>query len=158
RIAVRLKGQPPNTRGIGGRIQVSGGAVPVQTQEIQSGGRYLSSDEPMRVFAAGSLTNSLTVEVFWRSRKYSVLPGIKANQLVEMTDPAVASEPPPAKPKSSQPVFEAVSELLAHPHHEEEFDDFSRQPLLPKKLSQLGPGVAWFDIDHDGWDDLIIGS
>src|SRR5262249_11838832 len=33
-----------------------------------------------------------------------------------------------------------------------------RQPLLPFKLSQLGPGVAWFDIDGDGHDDLVIGT
>ena len=33
-----------------------------------------------------------------------------------------------------------------------------RQPLLPNRLSQLGPGVAWHDIDGDGNDDLIIGS
>jgi hypothetical protein len=29
---------------------------------------------------------------------------------------------------------------------------------LPRKLSQSGPGVAWADVDGDGWDDLIIGS
>ena len=34
----------------------------------------------------------------------------------------------------------------------------TRQPLLPRKLSQLGPGVAWCDIDGDGWEDLVIGS
>src|SRR5207249_1259586 len=33
-----------------------------------------------------------------------------------------------------------------------------RQPLLPNKLSQLGPGVAWYDVDGDGWEDLVIGS
>src|SRR5205814_1869010 len=35
---------------------------------------------------------------------------------------------------------------------------FERQPLLPKKLSQLGPGVAWHDLDGDGWEDLVIGT
>jgi hypothetical protein len=30
--------------------------------------------------------------------------------------------------------------------------------LLPKRLSQLGPGVCWWDVDGDGWEDLIIGS
>ncbi|TMP96051.1 MAG: CRTAC1 family protein [Verrucomicrobia bacterium] len=59
---------------------------------------------------------------------------------------------------NQQPVFEDVSHLIQHTHHEEEYDDFARQPLLPKKLSQLGPGVAWFDVDGDGWDDLIVGS
>src|SRR5262249_20864077 len=49
-------------------------------------------------------------------------------------------------------------QLLRHKHHEELFDDFARQPLLPHRLSQLGPGVAWFDLDGDGRDDLIIAS
>ena len=39
-----------------------------------------------------------------------------------------------------------------------DFNDFDRQPLLPHKLSQGGPGVAWFDLNQDGWEDLVIGS
>ena len=66
RVAVRLKGQPPNTAGIGARITVTGGPVP-QSQEMMCGGRYLSCDEAMRVFAAGSVTNRLRIEVAWRS-------------------------------------------------------------------------------------------
>ncbi|PYI82389.1 MAG: hypothetical protein DME26_17810, partial [Verrucomicrobia bacterium] len=30
--------------------------------------------------------------------------------------------------------------------------------MLPRKLSQLGPGVTWFDFNGDGWDDLFIGA
>ncbi|HEV8542641.1 MAG TPA: VCBS repeat-containing protein, partial [Verrucomicrobiae bacterium] len=59
---------------------------------------------------------------------------------------------------TEKPWFTDVSETLKHSHHDEAFDDYLRQPLLPFKLSQLGPGVAWFDLDGDGWDDLIIGS
>src|SRR2546426_3724494 len=55
RVAVRLKGQAPNTRGIGAKIWLYGGAVPVQSQEMICGGRYLSGDDAMRVFAAGGL-------------------------------------------------------------------------------------------------------
>ena len=33
-----------------------------------------------------------------------------------------------------------------------------RQPLLPNRLSQLGPGVSWHDLDGDGWDDLFVTS
>jgi len=36
------------------------------------------------------------------------------------------------------------------------FDDFARQPTLPKRLSQLGPGICWCDLNNDGWDDLVI--
>ena len=54
--------------------------------------------------------------------------------------------------------FTDVSHVLQHIHHEEPFDDFERQPLLPRRLSQLGPGVSWFDLDGDGREDLIIAS
>jgi hypothetical protein len=54
--------------------------------------------------------------------------------------------------------FEDLSELIGHKHHESDFNDYERQPLLPFKLSQLGPGVAWFDVTGDGHDDLIIGA
>jgi hypothetical protein len=58
----------------------------------------------------------------------------------------------------TKPLFQDVSELINHRHTDEVFDDFARQPLLPKRLSTPGPGVAWFDVDGDNWDDLIIGT
>ena len=158
RLAVRLQGRSPNTRGIGSRITVLGGAVPRQTQEIQSGGRYLSSDEAMRTFAAGGVTNLLTVEVSWRSGKTSRLEGVHANQLVEMVEPPDPAKATPETTPTPEPFFTDVSSLLKVVHHEENFDDFERQPLLPRKYSQLGPGVSWFDLDGDGWEDLLIGS
>ena len=55
-------------------------------------------------------------------------------------------------------MFEDVSHLISHSHHEEPYDDFARQSLLPARLSQLGPGLAWGDVDSDGDDDLVIPS
>jgi hypothetical protein len=157
RVAVRLKGGSPNTRGIGAKISLYGGAVPLQSQEMICGGRYLSSDDPMRVFAAGSLTNNMRIEVRWRNGKRSVVDGVGANRIYEIDEAAAEAVKEAPKP-DPQPIFEDVSELLRHSHHEDSYDDFEQQGLLPKKLSQLGPGVAWYDIDGDGWDDLIIGS
>src|SRR5437588_1661259 len=159
RVAVRLKGQAPNTQGIGARIWLYGGAVPMQNQEMICGGRYLSGDDPMRVFAAGSLTNEMRIEVSWRSGKRSVVNGVRANRIYEIDEALATSN---LEPRTSnlepRPVFEDVSQRLQHRHHEEEYNDFERQPLLPRKLSQLGPGVGWYDVDGDGWEDLIVGS
>jgi len=160
RVAVRLKGQAPNTAGIGARIKVVGGPV-TQSQEMLSGGRYLSSDDPMRVFAAGPLTSKLTLEVTWRSGKRSVVSGAQPNHVYEIEENSadVLSNTPPEKAGGMPaPFFTDVSHLLKHTHAEEPFDDFARQPLLPNKLSQLGPGISWCDVDGDGWEDLIVAS
>jgi hypothetical protein len=158
RVAVMLKGRPPNTHGIGAKIRVFGGPVPMQSQEIISGGRYLSCDQAMRVFAAGSLTNALRIEVDWPSGRRSVVSDAAPNYLYEI-DENSAQPIRQASPKAPvAPFFKDVSSLLNHTHHEELFDDFARQPTLPKRLSQLGPGVCWSDLNGDGFDDLVIGS
>ena len=207
RVAVRLKGSGANSRGIGAKVFLYGGAVPAQSQEMICGGRYLSSDDPMRVFAAGSVTNEMRIEVRWRSGKRSVVNGVKANRIYEVEEagaeessklkaqgsregpttkdqqgtlniehPTLNVEQPTSNIQQSatkspepgtrapdpipnpQPMFEDVSGLIGHRHHDEAFDDFQRQPLLPRKLSRLGPGVGWLDLDGDGFEDLVIGA
>ena len=157
RLAVRLKGAPGNTRGIGARIKVFGGAVPMQSQEMICGGRYLSGDESMRVFAAGSLSNRLTIEVTWRNGKRSLVEQALPNCLYEVEESGAVAQSP-RQTSGPPPFFEDVSESIKHSHHEDIYDDFERQPSLPKRLSQSGPGVAWCDLNGDGWEDLVIGS
>jgi enediyne biosynthesis protein E4 len=157
RVAVRLKGLPPNTQGIGAKIKLLGGAVPMQSKEIIAGGRYMAGSEAMAVFAAGHVTEGMSIEVTWRSGTLSVVKGVKANRTYEISETGAQREQEPQAP-ARKTLFEDVSDLIAHTHHEEAFNDFERQPLLPRKLSQLGPGIAWADLDGDGWEDLIIGS
>src|SRR6185436_15291092 len=112
----------------------------------------------LRVFAAGSPTNVMSIEVLWRSGKNSLVTNATANRIYEIDEGnAIAADASPPATRHP-PLFEDVSQLISHEHHDEPFDDFQRQPLLPKKLSQLGPGLAWGDIDGDGWDDLVIGT
>jgi enediyne biosynthesis protein E4 len=157
RVLVRLKGRGSNTHGIGARIEVLAPQLPTQAQEIISGGRYLSSDEPARMFAAGRSAGALTVSVTWRNGTRTVLSNALPNAIHEIHEPPAA----PAVAKNApapKPWFENLTTTLVHTHHEPEFDDFARQPLLPRKLSQIGPGVAWTDLNQDGRDELIIGS
>lgn len=156
RLGIRLKGTAANTQGIGARIKVKGGPVE-QTQEMVSGGRYLSGDEAMRVFAAGKADASLSVEVTWRDGKRTELSGLHPNTVCWVDEPQ-AKPAPQNRPVPPSPWFEDVSARLGFVHHENPFEEYSRQPLLPKDLSQPGPGVAWLDLDADGIDDLIIGT
>src|SRR5437667_190767 len=115
RVAVRLKGLPPNTGGIGAKIWLYGGAVPMQSQEMICGGRYLSSDDAMRVFAAGNLTNTMRMEVKWRNGRRSVVNEVKANRLYEIQeDQATSNFEPRTLNLEPQPVYEDVSPLIRH--------------------------------------------
>jgi enediyne biosynthesis protein E4 len=156
RVAVRLQGRAPNTQGIGAHIKVLGGPV-VQSQEMVSAGRFLSADDAMRVFAAGHLTNRLTLEVTWRSGQRSVVADAVPNRIYEISEESARPVAPDPKPEFN-PWFEDVSRLVQHAHIEEPYDDFSAQFLLPNMLSHLGPGITWADLNHNGYDDLVIGT
>jgi hypothetical protein len=186
RVLVRLRGIAPNTCGIGAKVSLiaeCAGKEPasqphrfVQSQEICAGGRYLSSDEPARAFAAdvtGAMRRlsqnanlsasqiSLKLEVAWRSGRKTSIHEVMPNFLYEIDEAAAELSPAPvtqAQTPSVSPLFEDVSPRIRHSHRDAVFDDYERQPLLPRKLSHAGPGVAWFDFDGDGHEDLIVGG
>jgi hypothetical protein len=153
RVAVRLQGRGANKHGIGARIEVKGGPV-VQTQEMIAGGRYLSSDQAQRTCAAGK---SVDVEVRWPGGKISRMKNMPANSICEVIEPEVG-EGVAAEGKKAVPLFEDVSDRIKHVHFDDAFDDFARQPLLPRRLSHSGPAVAWVDLNGDGFEDLVIGA
>jgi hypothetical protein len=162
RLAVRLRGRPANTRGIGARVTVRGGAVPLQTHEMISGGRYLSGDEAIRVFAAGSTTNRMRVEVSWRSGHLTTLNDVPANHLLEIEEPAGdpprdSRTTPDLAPEETLTLFhDATADLPKWPPVEPEPPASASQPLVSRTLTRFPPGVAWFDADGDGWDDLTF--
>jgi hypothetical protein len=156
RIAVRLQGRHPNSRGIGARLKLTGGPV-TQTQEMMCGGRYLSCDQAVRVFAAEARPNvPLRLEVRWRDGQETVVnaqPNTLCQVLQPPADTAPGRTPDTAPP---DPFFTDVSTWLGHAHVEDRYDDWARQPLLPRRLSRLGPGLSWCDVTGDGWEDLVV--
>lgn len=156
RVAIRLEGSTGNTQGVGARIVLHGGATPVQAQEILCGGRYLSSDAPARVFATGGARDGMEIEVRWPSGRQTRVRDVQADREYVIRDPG----PGPAEPRPAGPSRVALFALAATgpQQREEPFDDFSRQPLLPRRLSTLGPGVAWADVDGDGDEDIVVGG
>jgi len=160
RVAVRLAGTRPNTRGIGALVTVRAPSLPAQSREVGAGGSYLSGSDPLLAFAAGTDT-LLTIEVRWRTGRRSVISGARPNRLYEIAESGATAPPTSwaAIDSSASALFsDATARLGGHRHVETLFDDFARQPLLPNRFSQLGPGVAWVDVDQDGREDLVVGN
>jgi len=167
RIAVRLEGRPTNTDGIGAKVTLEGGPVP-QRREITAGGDYLSGSEPLAVFAANPKNDDHNLIVTWPDGAQSKIEGVQANRIYRITEKesspeASAPEGPENQSDNSDSgsrgfQFEDVSSRLNHAHHEDPFEDFKVQPLLPLKLSRFGPGTSWIDLNGDGHDDLFVSA
>ena len=156
RLRVQLKGPTGNRHGLGARITVwppNGASLPVQQSQVMGGGRYLSGEAPSRTFAAARGVHRVRVD--WPDGRRSEVTTPEGRWLE--VDHAGAMKAPPSEAPGA-PWFEDVSSRLAHGHVEEPFDDFQRQPLLPNRLSLLGPGVTWADLNGDGREDLLVGT
>ena len=157
RVAVRLVGDPPNTRAVGAKITLLDGAVPLQVREVAVGGLYMSHSDYKASFAMGR-SRRATLVVDWRDGRRTTISGVAPNREYEITQ-STALRPVNSAMTHAAALFEdASAQLGGHRHVEDVFDDWDRQHLLPDALSQEGPGVSWYDYDRDGAEDLIIGT
>ncbi len=155
RIAVRLQGRAPNTAGVGAKVRLIGKKT--QEQEVISGGRYGSGNDTTLAFAARADWSPYKLQVTWRDGRVTEVAGVEANKLYVITETNTVVVPKKMIQKIA-PLFEDASAKLNHTNRENVFNDFEAQPLLPNRMSRIGPGVSWFDLDGDGADDLIVGT
>ncbi len=154
RIMVELRGSRSNKRGIGATVRLET-AAGKQVRFLTLTRGYLACSEALVHFGLGSEKEIKKLTVLWPSGHFQEFENLESNQKFIITEPSETnSGPPERKPK---PLFSPLDSTLSKvSHRERSFDDFSVQPLLPNKLSQLGPGMAWGDIDGDGDDDFYL--
>lgn len=156
RVKIVLKGISPNTQGIGARIEFTEDGFQ-QSQEMISGGRYLSGDQATRVFAVrGEPHDPRELRVTWRNGNRSLIQNVLPNHVYtveQATSQFQSAKPPSTKPR---PIFEDGSDLLNYIHVEAPLVEHPPQPLLPSYFIESGPDLSVFDHDGDGWEDLMI--
>lgn len=169
RVLVRLVGDAPNTRAVGAKVTLYNGATPVQVREVVVGGLYLSHSDYAMSFAMGA-SDSARLVVDWRDGRRTEIPRIRKNREYEISQKTAmsvsatvaggaAAIQSPADSGAPSALFADVSQQLGgHVHTEDQFDDWDRQFLLPNALSQLGPGMSWYDLDRDAAEELLVGT
>jgi hypothetical protein len=163
RLVVRLVGQTSNAQGIGAKVILTTDNG-VQTRLVTASGGYLSNHQPVAVFGLGSAGLIRELRVEWPSGQVQTFPDtqsgvLQPNTLYTITEPTEAGTLNPAQiveTTATQFTERSQAAGVTGSHWESAFDDFAVQPLLPRKLSVLGPGITWGDANADGLDDLYM--
>ena len=154
KILVELVGTISNPNGIGSTVRISAGKSK-QSRYVTLTRGYMSSGEAISHFGLGSEEKINELSVQWPSGHVQSFKDLDTNQFYTITEPGKEAQSIP-KPETKKLFTPLKSSLAGIKHKETLYDDYSIQPLLPQKHSQLGPGMAWGDIDNDGDDDFYF--
>jgi len=153
---IKLNGTKSNRSGIGTKVTIETDSGTFAKQ-INLARGYLSSDEAMAHFGITNNTKINRLLVDWPSGTTQEFKQLEGGTLYEITE-SESHSLALSKSQKNNTLFKINTSLSGVRHKELNFDDFKDQPLLPNKLSQLGPGIAVGDIDSDGDEDFILGG
>jgi len=154
-VTIRLTGTQSNRGGLGALLTAEAADLKM-TRSLTSARGFASSDEPVAHFGLGSREKIDRLTIHWPGGRREYYQDLPTGHRYDLREGAGPEASPPAKPAA--PMFSRAASLEAARHRERPFDDFARQPLLPNKLSQAGPALAWGDMDGDGDVDLFQGG
>lgn len=157
-ILVQLVGVRSEPSGLGARVEVTLAEGSRLVRYLSSASGFMSADEALLHFGLGRAERVSELRVLWPSGCVQRFANLEVNRLytvVESGDELRA----PQRVQQPRYVEQALDRgLSGAAHREEPFDDYERQPLLPLKLSQTGPGLALGDADADGHLELFVGG
>jgi hypothetical protein len=154
-LKIQLLGSGKNPNGIGAKVKLYCGGHLYYQEEMPVRG-FQSSVDPVLCFGLGKSVNVDSVLVSWPDGATDKLFSVNSNQTImirEGTHAALSSGH-----TSSSKNFFSKTNALPFRHHENQFNDFSVQPLLPSFLSRSGPCMAKADLNKDGLEDVFIGG
>ncbi len=153
RLKIRLQGADGNKHGLGALVRFRAGSL-VQALTVTPASGFLSYNETALNIGLGTVDEIDQLVIDWPNGGTQVVRGLKAGETHTITQEPAAKR---LRENLGHPLFAYSSVVPAVQHQETPYDDFAKQPLLPNKLSQLGPGMAVGDIDADGDDDFYLG-
>ncbi|MBT8272244.1 MAG: VCBS repeat-containing protein, partial [Bacteroidia bacterium] len=158
-LSLKLKGRPENTFAIGSKIKVQTDDFE-QIQELYLNRGFQSSVAPVISFGLGNATGVQTVEIEWPDGTFSILKDVGINQQIILDQNSDSGQARPFNQDEKAIIEEVTNVILNTPykHQENDFNDFSKQLLLPQKQSTQGPCLSVADVNGDGLDDFYVGG
>ena len=127
-----------------------------QYRHIATSRGYQSSSELSAYFGLGSTSKVDSLIIIWPNgdrEKFDIVP---INSLVRIEKGTGTKTEKSGN--SPEKIFQPTDQLLSYQHRENNFNDFSIQPLLSQLQSRGGPPMEVMDLNQDKRSDLIIGG
>ena len=154
-LDVELRGDVPNTRGIGATLMLVAGGEHQYIYHTPYHG-YLSSMDHRAHFGLGTAARVDSLVITWPDGRLQTFTDLTVDTVV-IAKQADATRPSPSRAaRLTRPFAPAEAPLFAQ--RDLGFVDFSIQALLPEQVSKLGPPLAVGDANGDGLDDLFVGG
>ncbi|MEQ9437579.1 MAG: VCBS repeat-containing protein [Cyclobacteriaceae bacterium] len=156
-LKLKLSGAGQNPQGIGSRVYLyQGDQSQYSFFSPQKG--YLSTVSHTLHFGLADTTRIDSLFIVWPDQQVQVLKDVNSFQTLTVSY-APNRSALPSPPKAVPPLRDASQEYqLTFQQEENHFNDFKDSPLLLRKYSSLGPGIAVGDVNGDGQEDFFVGG
>lgn len=161
-LQLDLHGPSNNTQAVGARVLLYTGTE-VRTYEKYAAKGFLSSMEvPLLIGLEKTKVDSILL--VWPDGSYESVNGAGTRASLKMNYRTGLPRFDFRRltglyPNETEPMTDMTrSTGIDYLHTENHFVEFDREPLLPHMVSTEGPAVAVADINHDGLEDVYLGS
>ncbi len=158
-LKINFKGIEQNKLGIGNTVKIYKDDK-LQITELMLTRGYQSSVAPELHFGVGNYTELDSLVVQWTDGKTQLLTNVKTNQLLTLDYTNAKGNAFKNLYLNQYQQFVDITNKIKinFKHKENSFDDYLKEPLLPHKMSQFGPGLSVGDVNGDKLDDFWIGG